>query len=98
MSGQHHPNASPYYENYVQKMYNHPDARATPSGSSPDMVLHEARYGKPVAQLSVRTLLVTIRTLPREIRSRLNLGLLSLYIEAIRHVLVTEFSIEFFIV
>jgi hypothetical protein len=48
------------------------------SGRGPDMVLREARYGKLVAQLSVRTLSATFLTPPREICSRINLGLLSL--------------------
>jgi hypothetical protein len=60
------------------------------------MVLCEARYGKLVSQLSVQMFLATVQTLPREIRSRLNFGLLSLYIEASRHVLFTKFGIEFF--
>jgi len=74
----------------------HPDSRATPSVRNLDMVLREARYGKPVAQLSVRTLSATVLMPPREIRSRLDLGLLSLYIEASRHLLFIEFGIEFF--
>jgi hypothetical protein len=72
------PDASPYYENYVQQKCNRPDVRATLSRRGPDMVLREARYGKPVAQLSVRTLSATVRTSPREIRFRLVLGLLSI--------------------
>jgi hypothetical protein len=52
------------------------------------MEKREVRYGKLVAQK-------TIRTLPREIRDRLDLGLLGLQIEGSRHVFFTEFSIEF---
>jgi hypothetical protein len=54
------------------------DAWPTPSGPGPIMVLREARYGKPAAQLSVRTISATVQTPPREIIFRLNLGLLSL--------------------
>jgi len=81
----------------VQQKCNHLDARATPSGCGPDMVLHEARYGKLVAQLSVRTASACVWTPPSEIRDRFDLGLLSLYIEASRYVQFTEFDIEFFI-
>jgi hypothetical protein len=42
------------------------------------METREARYGKAVAQLTVRTLYASIRMPPREIRDRLILGLLSL--------------------
>jgi hypothetical protein len=49
MSGQHRSNANHSYENYVQQKCNDSDARATPSGRSPDMVLREARYEKPVS-------------------------------------------------
>jgi len=42
------------------------------------MVLHEAHYEKQVAQLSIRTALACVRTPPREIRDKLNLGILSL--------------------
>jgi hypothetical protein len=87
----------PYYDIYLQQKCNHPDARATTSRRGLDMVLHEARYGKSVAQLSVRTASAYIWTPPREIKDRLYLGLLSLYIEASRHVQFTEFGNEFFI-
>jgi hypothetical protein len=60
------------------------------------MVLHEACYGKSITQLSIQTLLATVQKLPKEIHSRLDLGLLSLYIEASRHVLFIVFDIEFF--
>jgi len=86
----------PYYGYYVQQKCNRPDARATLSGRGPDMVLRGTHYGKPVAQLSVQTLSVTVRTPPREICSKLVLGLLRLYIESSRHVLLTQFGIEFF--
>jgi hypothetical protein len=56
----------PYYGIYVQHMYNCSDVRATPSERGPDMVLHEALYGKPVAQFSVRTASDCVRTPPRE--------------------------------
>jgi hypothetical protein len=62
----------------MQQKCNRPDARVTPSGRGLDMVLREAHYGKPVAQLSIRTLSATVWTPPREIRSILNLGLLRL--------------------
>jgi hypothetical protein len=60
------------------------------------MVLREVSYENLVAKLPVQTLSATIQTPPREIRSRLNLGLLSLYIEASKHVQFTKFGIEFF--
>jgi hypothetical protein len=44
----------PYYGIYVQQKCNRPDAKATPSGRCPNMVLCEAHYGKLVAQLSVQ--------------------------------------------
>jgi hypothetical protein len=78
MSGQHRSDASPYYGNYLQQKYNRPDARATPFGRDPHIVLRKARYGKPVAQLSIRTASACIQTPPREIRYRLDLGLLIL--------------------
>jgi hypothetical protein len=56
----------PYYGIYVQHIYNCPDVRATPSERGPDMVLCEALYGKPVAQLSARTASNCVRTPPRE--------------------------------
>jgi hypothetical protein len=37
-----------------------------------------ARYGKPVAQNTIRTLNASILTPPREIKDKLDLGLLSL--------------------
>jgi hypothetical protein len=67
-----------YYGIYVQHKCNRPEARATLSGRSPDMVLCEAHYGKPVALLSVWKASACVRTPPREIRDILNLGLLSL--------------------
>jgi hypothetical protein len=42
------------------------------------MEMHEARYGKVVAQLTVQTLYDSVWMPPREIRDRLVLGLLSL--------------------
>jgi len=71
----------PYYGIYVQQKCNHPDARATQSGRGPDMVLCEARYGepgygKPVAQLFVRTASACVRKPPRENRINVDLGLL----------------------
>jgi hypothetical protein len=42
------------------------------------MVLREARYEKLVVQLSVLTASACVRTPPREIRDKLDLGLLSL--------------------
>jgi hypothetical protein len=77
-SGQHRSDANPHFVIYVQQKCNRSNARATPFGHNPDMVLCEARYGKPVAQLSVRTLSATVWTPPREIRSKFNLGMLSL--------------------
>jgi len=72
-SGRNH-----YYGIYVQQKCNRPNDRETPSGCDPDMVLREARYGKPVAQLSIRMASTCVWTPPREIRDRLDLGLLSL--------------------
>jgi hypothetical protein len=66
----------PYYGIYVQQKFNRPDSRATPSRHGPDMVLHEARYEKPVEQLSVLTALVCVQMPPRENRISVNLGLL----------------------
>jgi hypothetical protein len=60
-----------YYENYVQTKCNRSESRATPSGRGLNMETHGASYGKPVAQK-------TVWTPPREIRDRLDLGLLSL--------------------
>lgn len=77
-SGLHRLDASTYYRIYMQQKCNRSDAWATPFGHGPNLVLREARYGKPVAQLSVRTLSATVWTPPREIHSRLNLSLLSL--------------------
>jgi hypothetical protein len=51
---------------------------ATPSRCSFNMETREVRYGKVVAQLTVRTLYASVRTWPREIRDKLILGLLSL--------------------
>jgi hypothetical protein len=61
----------PCYGNYVQTECNRPDSRATLFGRNLNMVTLEAHYGKPVGQK-------TVWTLPREIRDRLDLGLLSL--------------------
>jgi len=60
----------------VKKNCNRPDVRATLSRRGLDMVLREARYGKPVAQLSVRTASACVWTLPRENRINVKLGLL----------------------
>jgi hypothetical protein len=38
----------PYHGIYMYQKCNHPDARATTFERSPDMVLCETRYGKPV--------------------------------------------------
>jgi hypothetical protein len=46
-------------------------AKVQLSRRGPDMVLREARYGKPVAQLSIQRLSATVQTPPREIRFRL---------------------------
>jgi phytoene/squalene synthetase len=54
------------------------DSRATLFGRSLNMKTREARYGKLVAQKTVRTLYASIRMPPREIRDRLDLGLLSI--------------------
>jgi hypothetical protein len=43
----------PYYGSYMQQSCNRPDSRATPSGCGLNMEMHEARYGKPVAQKTV---------------------------------------------
>jgi hypothetical protein len=72
------------------------DTSATPSRHDPDMVLYEACYGKSVAQVTVGTASACVRMPPRENQIILDLGLLSLCIEAFRHVLFTEFGIEFF--
>jgi hypothetical protein len=51
---------------------------ATPFGRDLNMKTREVRYGKAVAQLTVRTLYASVQTPPTEIRDRLILGLLSL--------------------
>jgi hypothetical protein len=53
-----------------------PSGRATPSRRGPDMVLHEARYGKSVAQLLIRTASTCVWTPPRENQINVDLGLL----------------------
>jgi hypothetical protein len=68
----------PCYGNCVYTVCNRPDSRATPSGRGLNMETCEARYGKPVAQKTVRTLNALVWTPPREIRDKLDLGLLSL--------------------
>jgi len=68
----------PYYGIYVQQKCNRSDAKATPSERGPIMVLREACYGKPIQQLSFRTTSACIWTPPREIKDKLDLGLLSL--------------------
>jgi hypothetical protein len=55
----------------VKTSCNRLDFRAIPSERGLNMKTREARYGKEVAQL-------TVRTLPRKIKDRLDLGLLSL--------------------
>jgi hypothetical protein len=67
----------------VQKMFNHldvslhsPDARATPSERSPIQERIISKFGKSVAQLSVRKPSATVRTPPKENRLSINLGLL----------------------
>jgi hypothetical protein len=42
---------SPYYGLYMEQKCNRPDVRETLFKRDPDMVLREAHYGKPVAQL-----------------------------------------------
>jgi hypothetical protein len=79
----------------VQTICNRPDSRATPSERCFNMETREVHYGKAVAQFTVRMLYASIQTRPREISDRLVLGLLSLQIEASRHVLCTELGIEF---
>jgi hypothetical protein len=66
----------PYYGIYMQQKCNRSGARAIPSGRGPNMVLREARYGKPVAQLSVWTTSACVQTPPRENRISIDLGLL----------------------
>jgi hypothetical protein len=67
---------NPYYGIYVQQKCNRSDSRATPSERGPDMLLREARYGKPVTQLSVRTASTCVQTPPIENRISVYLGLL----------------------
>jgi hypothetical protein len=66
------------YGNYVQTKCNRPDSWATPSGSNLNMEMHGVRYGKPIAQKTIRMLNASIWSHPREIRDKLVLGLLSL--------------------
>jgi hypothetical protein len=57
---------------------NPPNTRATSSKCGLNMETCEARYGKKVAQFTIRTLFASIQTLPREIQISSDLGLLSL--------------------
>jgi hypothetical protein len=59
------------------------------------MEILDERYGKAVAQFTVHTLYGFVQTPSIEICINGVLGLLSLQIEASRHVLFTEFGIEF---
>jgi hypothetical protein len=83
------------YGNYMQTKCNRPNSRATPFGRGLNMETRGVRYGKLVAQKTVQTLNASVWMPIREIRDRLVLGFLSLYIEASRHVFFTEFGIEF---
>jgi len=74
---------------------NRPNARATLSGPGLNMEILDERYGKAVAQFTVHTLYGFVQTPSIEICINGVLGLLSLQIEASRHVLFTEFGIEF---
>jgi hypothetical protein len=67
---------NPYYGIYVQQKCNRSDARATLPRRGPDMVLHEARFGKSVAQLSIRTASTCVQKPPRENRISVDLSLL----------------------
>jgi hypothetical protein len=62
----------------MKKSCNHLDARATLSGRGLNMETRGARYGKPFVQKTVWMLNAFVRTSPREIRDRLDLGLFSL--------------------
>jgi hypothetical protein len=64
--------------NYLQIECNRPNSRATPFGHGLNMEIREVRYEKQVAQLTVQTLNASILMPLREIKDRLNLGLLSL--------------------
>jgi hypothetical protein len=75
---------------------NRPDARAKPFERGLNMETREVRYGKAVEQFTVWTLYDSVRTPPREIQISGDLGFISLYIEASRHVFFTEFGSEFF--
>jgi hypothetical protein len=55
-----------------------PYDRATPSGRDLNMDMHEACYGKAVAQFTIRTLYESVRTPPKEIRINGDLGFLCL--------------------
>jgi len=57
--------SKPWYGNCVQLKCNRPDARATPSGHSSIQEIISSKFGKPIAQLCVRTPSATIRTPPR---------------------------------
>jgi hypothetical protein len=69
---------SPYYGSYVQQSCNRLESRATLFGRGLNTETHGVRYGKPVAQKTVQTLIASVRTPAREFRDRLILGLLSL--------------------
>jgi len=60
----------------MQQRCNRPDARATPSGLNLIQERFSTLYGKSVAQFTIRTTSAYVQTPPREIRDRLDLGLL----------------------
>jgi hypothetical protein len=68
----------PYYESYMHQSFNRPDARAIPFRRRLNMETRGGRYGKPIAQKTVRMLYASVRTPLREIRDIHVLGLLSL--------------------
>jgi hypothetical protein len=72
-SGQHRPDANPYYENCMQLKCNYPDARATPSGRGLIQERKSMLSGKLVAQLSVWTAIACVRKPPTEIWIRVDL-------------------------
>jgi hypothetical protein len=68
--GQYRPDAVLLWQLHVDKVQ--------PSRLGLNMEMRGVHYGKSVAQKTVRKLNASVRTLPREIRDRLDLGLLSL--------------------
>jgi hypothetical protein len=66
LSGQHCPDTSPYYGNYMQLKCNRLDARATPFRHGLIQERFSRLYGKLVAQLIVQMASACVWMPPRE--------------------------------